>query len=206
MRLIKIPKKSFRHFQQKMFIGLLLWCTISSVYAQEHIVTGIITDDTNMPIPGASIVVKGTTAGAISDIKGKFTLDLSGYDNPVIIISYIGYLTEEVDVGTQTELQVTLIPDLLSLDEVVVVGYGTQKKSDLTGAVASVSSEQLMKTPSSGAVQALQGKAAGVQVFNSSGMPGASITVRVRGINTITPRDEWTGVAGPIYRRDSGRY
>ena len=199
MRRIKIPEKSFKHFILKMCIGLLVWCTISFVHAQEHIVTGTITDDTGLPIPGANIVVKSTTTGTISDTEGNFILDLTGFDNPVIIISYIGYLTEEVLIGSQTELQITLVPDLLSLDEVVVVGYGTQKKSDLTGAIATISSDQLMKTPSTSVVQALQGKAAGVQVFNSSGMPGASITVRVRGINTITKKDEWTGVAGPIY-------
>jgi len=199
MKKTETQTKIFRHFKKKMFAGLLLLCIMNFLYAQERIIKGLITDESNMPIPGANILIKGTSKGTISDIKGNFTLDLTSYDNPVIIISYIGYLTEEIDIGAQTEIQVSLVPDLLKLDEVMVVGYGSQKKSDLTGAVATVSGEQLMKTPSTGAVQALQGKAAGVQVFHSSGMPGAPITVRVRGINTITKKDEWSGVAGPLY-------
>jgi TonB-dependent starch-binding outer membrane protein SusC len=199
MKPVKIPGRIFQHFNRKMLIGLLLFFVTNLMYAQEQKVQGVITDDTDNPIPGASIIIKGTKTGTVSDVDGKFSIDLTGNENPVLIISYIGYLDEEVTVGTQTELIIQLLPDLLSLDEVVVVGYGVQKKSDLTGAVATVSSEQLVKTPSIGTVQALQGKAAGVQVFNSSGMPGASITVRVRGINTITAADEWSGVAGPIY-------
>jgi len=182
-----------------MFAGLLLIFIMNVIYAQGLIVTGTITDDNNAPIPGANIVIKGTTTGTISDVDGKFVIDLSGFDNPVLTISYIGYLTETIEVGKQTQINVTLVPDLLSLDEVVVVGYGVQKKSDLTGAIASVSGEDLVNTPSIGTLQALQGKAAGVQIFNSSGMPGAPIYVRVRGINTITKKDEWSGVPGPIY-------
>jgi TonB-linked SusC/RagA family outer membrane protein len=199
MKLIKIPKESFRHFKQKMLTGLLLLCIMNILYAQEHILKGLISDDNNTPIPGANIVIKGTTTGTISDSEGKFTLDLTDYENPVVTISYIGYLTEDVQVGDQTELIYSLVPDLLSLDEVVVVGYGVQKKSDLTGAIASVTSDELVNTPSTGALQALQGKAAGVQIFNSSGMPGAQTIVRVRGVNTITKKDEWSGVEIPTY-------
>ena len=151
------------------------------------------------PIAGATILIKGSKVVTVSDADGTFSLNLSGYENPVITISFIGYLTEEVDVGTQTDIKIQLVPDILSIEQIVVVGYGVQKKSDLTGAIASVSSEQLLKTPSTSAVQALQGKAAGVQVINNSGMPGAGITVRVRGINTITMKDQYSGVQGPIY-------
>jgi TonB-linked SusC/RagA family outer membrane protein len=199
MSLINFLNYQLEHFKKKLFTGILMLCVMNIIYAQEHKIQGVITDDVNNPIPGATIVVKGTTTGTVTDLGGRFTLDLTGNENPVIKISYVGYLIEEIEVGSQTEINVQLVPDLLSLDEVVVVGYGTQKKSDLTGAVASISSEQLEKTPSTGVVEALQGKAAGVQVFSSSGMPGASITVRVRGINTITAKDEYSGVAGPIY-------
>jgi TonB-dependent starch-binding outer membrane protein SusC len=199
MNLINLLNYQLEHFKKKLFTGILLLCVMNIIHAQEHKILGVITDDVNNPIPGATIVIKGTTTGAVTDLDGRFTLDLTGNENPVIKISCIGYLVEEIEVGSQTEINVQLVPDLLSLDEVVVVGFGTQKKSDLTGAVASISSEQLEKTPSTGVVQALQGKAAGVQVFNSSGMPGAPITVRVRGINSITKIDEWTGVKGPLY-------
>ncbi|MBN1950014.1 MAG: TonB-dependent receptor [Bacteroidales bacterium] len=160
-------------------------------------VQGTITDEYQNPVPGANVHIKGTTKGTISDINGLYSLDLENYKDPVITISFVGYLTEEIVVGSQTEINAQLIPDILSLDEIMVVGYGVQKKSDLTGAIASISSDEISKTPSSGLVQALQGKAAGVQVFNNSGMPGAGITVRIRGINSITTVNGSAG--GPLY-------
>ena len=199
MSIKEVFKSSFMHFYKKMHVLLFLLLLVNYTYSQNRTVNGTITDESNNPVPGANVLVKGTAYGTVSDIDGRYSLDLKEYDNPILIISFIGYLTEEITVGNQTAINILLVPDLKSLEEVVVVGYGTQKKSDLTGAIASVTSEQLAKTPSTSAVQALQGKAAGVQVFNSSGMPGAPITVRVRGINTITKKDEWSGVAGPIY-------
>jgi TonB-dependent starch-binding outer membrane protein SusC len=109
-------KQSFRHFKKKMFVGLLVFFVMNLTYAQEHILQGVIIDDSNIPIPGATILIKGTTTGTVSDVSGKFSLNLTGYENPIIKISYVGYLTEEVVIGTQTEIQVTLVPDLLSLD------------------------------------------------------------------------------------------
>jgi TonB-dependent starch-binding outer membrane protein SusC len=199
MKKTQKPKEIFRHFKKKMFVGLIMLFVINIAYSQEHIIRGVISDENNQPIPGANVLVKGTTTGVISDVDGVFSLNLTSLENPIIAVSYIGYLTEELVVGAQTEINIQLVPDILSIDQVVVIGYGVQKKSDLTGAVVTVSSEQLQKTPSIGAVQALQGKAAGVQVINNTGMPGAGITVRVRGINTITKKDEWNGVSGPIY-------
>jgi TonB-linked SusC/RagA family outer membrane protein len=199
MRIREVFKKTHQHFNKKMFMSLLMLLFISITYAQEHLVHGLITDEANAPIAGATIFIKGSKVVTVSNADGTFSLNLSGYENPVITISFIGYLTEEVDVGTQTDIKIQLIPDILSIEQIVVVGYGVQKKSDLTGSIASVSSEQLLKTPSTNAVQALQGKAAGVQVINNSGMPGAGITVRVRGINTITMKDQYSGVQGPIY-------
>ncbi len=199
MRITEKPKEIFRHFKKKMFAGLLMLFVMNILYSQEHMVHGLIKDEFNMPITGAAIIIKGTTTGTISDAEGRFSLNLTGHENPVIIISFIGYLTETVVVGSQTEINIQLVLNLLSLDQVVVIGYGVQKKSDLTGSIASVSGEQLTKTPSATVLQALQGKAAGVQVINNSGMPGAGITVRVRGINTITMKDQYSGVQGPIY-------
>ncbi|MBN1181546.1 MAG: carboxypeptidase-like regulatory domain-containing protein, partial [Bacteroidales bacterium] len=198
MKRTEIQTKFFLHFKKKLFTLLLMLFAVSIIYAQERIVQGLITDESKIPIPGANIAIVGTTTGTVSDLEGKFTLKVPSPD-AVLLISFLGYENQKIQVGNQTLINVILKEKATELDDVVVVGYGVQKKSDLTGAIASVSSEQLTKTPSSGAVQALQGKAAGVQVFNSSGMPGAPITVRVRGINTITKIDEWSGVAGPIY-------
>lgn len=194
----KMKKKLLRHFNRKMFIALLMLFVVSIAYAQERTVQGLITDESKTPIPGANVVVKGTTTGTVSDTEGKFTLKVPS-GNTVIVVSYIGYQPQEIRAGDSQFVNVVLKERESELDDIVVVGYGIQKKSDLTGAVATVSSEELVKTSSAGAVEALQGKAAGVQVFSSSGMPGAGITVRVRGINTITKQDEWSGVAGPIY-------
>jgi len=191
-------KKPKRHFLRRMSLALLLLLLVSIAYAQEQLVQGIITDESNAPIPGANIAIKGTTTGTVSDTEGRFTLKVPS-ENRVLIVSFVGYITQEVRADGSQPLKVVLKEMTSELDNIVVVGYGIQKKSDLTGAVATVSGEQLSKSSSVGAVQALQGKAAGVQVFQSSGMPGAGITVRVRGINTITKRDEWSGVAGPIY-------
>jgi TonB-linked SusC/RagA family outer membrane protein len=199
---MKKTEKRARRFLPAMkkllasFIIMLLTCAM--VFSQERAISGTVVDANGIALPGVSVVLKGTSTGIVSDVDGKYSIKVPGKD-AVLTFNYIGYKSIEVVAGEQTTVNITLQEEITELDQVVVVGYGVQKKSDLTGAVASVTSDQLTKTPSTGAVQALQGKAAGVQVFNSSGMPGASITVRVRGINTITKKDEWSGVSGPIY-------
>jgi TonB-dependent starch-binding outer membrane protein SusC len=198
MKLIKTQERIFQHFKKKMFMGMIMLFAMNITYAQEHVVKGLITDESKIPIPGASIVIKGTTSGVLTDVEGKFSLNAPS-GSTVLVISYIGYETQEIQVGDQVSINVILKEKTTELEMVVVVGYGVQKKSDLTGAIASVSSKQLVNTPSTGAIQAMQGKAAGVQIFNNSGMPGAGIQVRVRGINTITRPDEWNGVPQPIY-------
>ncbi len=197
MKQLKIPKEFFRHFKKKMFVSLVMLFTLNIMYSQEHIVQGTVTDEYKIPFPGANIIIKGTTTGTISDNEGKFSFNVPS-NSTILVISYIGYETQEIQVREQTQLSVVLKEKTTELDDVIVVGYGVQKKSDLTGAIASVSSEQLLKTPSTGTIEALQGKAAGVQVISNSGMPGAGITVRIRGINTITRKDEWS-TSGPIY-------
>lgn len=197
MKPVNILKPDFLKFWKKFITGLIILLTLNILSVTGQTVEGLITDELDKPVPGANILIKGTSKGTISDQNGKFTLDITGLNNPVLAVSYIGYLTEEIRVGNQSSISVKLLPDLQALNEVLVVGYGVQKKSDLTGAIATVDGEELAKTPSVGTVQALQGKAAGVQVFNNSGMPGAGITVRIRGINSITTVN---GSAGePLY-------
>ncbi|HNW52461.1 MAG TPA: SusC/RagA family TonB-linked outer membrane protein, partial [Prolixibacteraceae bacterium] len=198
MKQIELFKNLCRHLKKKMLIGALMLFISNIIYAQNTTVHGIITDELKNPIPGANVSIEGTTNGTLSDNDGKFSLKIPS-ENSVLIVSFIGYEIQKIKPNGSELIKVVLNQKVEELENIVVVGYGVQKKSDLTGAVASVSSEQLTKTPSTGAVQALQGKAAGVQIFNSSGMPGASITVRIRGINSITKKDEWSGVAGPIY-------
>jgi TonB-dependent starch-binding outer membrane protein SusC len=158
-------------------------------------INGKITDSgNNQGLPGVQILEKGTSNGAISDVDGNFTITVS--ENAFIVISYLGYVTEEYDVNTRSDYNISLVPDIINLEDVVVIGYGTIKKSDVTGAVASVSAEQLQQSAVSGVDQALQGRTAGVSVTSNSGSPGTAPTVRIRGIGTINNPDPFFVVDG----------
>ncbi|MDJ1495317.1 TonB-dependent receptor [Cytophagaceae bacterium DM2B3-1] len=149
-----------------------------------HVVSGKVTDENNAGIPGVSVSVKGTTVGTSTDKDGNYTLsapDGSG----TLVFSFIGYATEEIAIGNRTSVNITLVPDIKALNEVVVVGYGTQKKIDVTGAVANVSGEELLKAPVNNALQGLQGKVAGVNIFLNSGSPTGSPRVVIRGAGSI---------------------
>ena len=139
---------------------------------------------TNEPLPGVNVLIKGTMTGTSTDAAGKYSLTVTD-KNAVLIFSYVGYEKVEVAVGSQTTLNVSLKPDQKSLDEIVVVGYGTQKKSDLTGAVATVSTKEITQLPVDRIEQGLQGRIPGVQVTQTSGAPGGALRVRVRGSNSI---------------------
>lgn len=150
-------------------------------------ITGTVVDAMNDPIIGANILVKGTTFGTITDIDGNFTLDVP--EGSIIEFSYIGYITQEIKYAGQTMLNVILKEDTKTLDEVVVVGYGVMRKSDMTGSVGKVDVKDLQKTSTLDAAQAMQGRLAGVSVISNSGSPGAGATIRVRGIGTINNSD-----------------
>ena len=149
-------------------------------------VSGTVTAD-GQPLPGATVLVKGTTQGTSTDFDGNFTINADS--KSTLVISYVGYESKEVLVGNQKQINVTLVQDN-TLDEVVVIGYGTQRKSDLTGSVSSVSSEDIAAVPVARVDQALQGRASGVQVTQTSGAPGAGTVIRVRGGNSITGSNE----------------
>ncbi|WP_228235573.1 SusC/RagA family TonB-linked outer membrane protein [Allomuricauda sp. M10] len=155
------------------------------LFAQNNTtISGTVFDDQGQPLPGANVVLKGTTTGIQTDFDGNFTLDNVPGDG-ILVFSYIGFTTQEVPVNNRTIMEVNMRLDTQSLDEVVVVGYGTQKKADLTGSIVTVNSEQIEKTPAANPVQSLQGKVAGVQIV-TTGSPGASPTVRVRGLGTYS--------------------
>lgn len=152
-------------------------------------VSGVVTDSAGEPIPGANVVQKGTTNGTVTDLDGKYTLDVP--NNATLVVSFIGYTTQEVKVGSQSVLNVSLAEEAIGLNEVVAIGYGYVKKKDLTGAVSTVSADDMvMGGTVSNAAQALQGKTAGVQVSQSSKAPGGTISVRVRGSNSISSTNE----------------
>ena len=151
-------------------------------------ITGIVKDDKGLEIIGANVIIKGTTVGSITDIDGKFTIEAPA--NSILQVSYIGYLTRDVPVGNQTSLTISLTEDTKTLDEVVVVGYGTMKKRDLTGSVSSVKAEDIQRSPVTSLDQAIQGKAAGVQVSQASSAPGGRVSIRVRGGNSLSSSNE----------------
>lgn len=167
---------------------MLLTCmfTLQVSAQQTSAIIGTVLDNMGESVIGASVLVKGTSNGTITDLDGKFNLT-NVPTNGTIIISYIGYLTQEIPVKGQKNFAVKLLEDNKTLDEVVVVGYGVQRKSDLTGAVASVKAADALKaTPSGNVSDALQGRMAGVSVLSGSGDPSKDNTIRVRGINSIT--------------------
>lgn len=151
---------------------------------QQGVVTGVITDEKGEPLIGATVVVKGTTIGAITNVDGSYTLSGVPSGDVVLIVSFIGYTPQEVS-ATGGTVNVTLKEDIVGLDEVIVVGYGSVKKSDLTGSVSQVKAEDLAAYPSLGMMQALQGRASGVQIQANNGEPGASFNVRIRGATSI---------------------
>ena len=169
------------------FFVLLSLISFTAV-AQTSTVTGTVTDE-NGPMPGVTILLKGTTNGVVTDFDGNYTIN-EVPPNGVLVYSYVGFVTEEVPVNGQSEINVTLIQDVSALDEVVVVGYGTMKKSDVTGAVVSVSSDALEESVPTTVDQVLQGRAAGVQIQQNSGAPGGSSSIRIRGISSITGSNE----------------
>jgi TonB-linked SusC/RagA family outer membrane protein len=161
--------------------------TVDEVMAvqQGKKVTGVVVDGTGEPVIGANVVVKGTTNGTITDFDGNYTIE-GVSANDVLVVSYIGYLSQEVPVGNQSMIKVTLKEDTQTLDEVVVVGYGTMKKSDVTGSISTAKGDDLVKNQSFSALDNLRGKVSGVNIFSNSSQPGAySNRVVIRGIATI---------------------
>ncbi|WP_439583686.1 TonB-dependent receptor [Dyadobacter bucti] len=152
-------------------------------------VKGKVSDESGGGLPGVSIVLKGTQRGTTTSTDGTFTLEIEEKD-AVLIFSFVGYLSKEVTVGALTTLDVTLSVDNKALEEIVVVGYGTVKKSDLTGSVSQVKAKELNSYPSTNVLQALSGRSAGVQVVQNTGAPGAPVSVRVRGTNSIQGSNE----------------
>ncbi|WP_298716817.1 SusC/RagA family TonB-linked outer membrane protein, partial [uncultured Chitinophaga sp.] len=152
--------------------------------ADEIVITGIVKDEKGEALPGVTIRIKGTSKGAVTGADGTFRISVPGAAS-VLVFSYSGMESREVSVGSQTTLNIILKTSKESLNEVVVIGYGTQRKSDLTGAVGSVRAERLQERPASSLNQALAGKVAGVQVNTNSGRPGGKTEMRIRGFSSI---------------------
>ena len=164
-------------------LTLLSAFVMQFTFAQEKTITGTITDDMDMPLPGANVMIKGTTTGAQTDFDGNYSI--SANEGDVLVFSYIGQKTEERTVGAENVINVKLVEDAQALEEVVVIGYGKQTKQKLVQSVATVSSEQIKDVPAVAPQELLQGQASGVQVVNSSGILGAAPVIKIRGVASI---------------------
>ncbi|MCD8031336.1 MAG: TonB-dependent receptor [Bacteroides sp.] len=171
-----------------MVCSFFIWST-SNALAQSVTARGVVQDNAGEPVIGANVSVKGTATGTITDLDGRFSLP-GVQAGSTLLVTYIGYINKEVTVRDQSQLWIVLEEDNRTLDEVVVIGYGTVKRRDLTGAVASVKGEELAANPVSNVAQALQGRLPGVNVTSQDGRPGAAISVRVRGGGSITQSND----------------
>ena len=178
---------------------LFLTCTIDARSApQEQMITGTVTEaETGNPLPGVNVIIEATVTGTSTDPEGKFTLPRPS-NGAVITFSFIGYTPEKVSYNGQSVIDVKLTQEIKELDQVVVIGYGTIKKSDLTGSVASVSSKEIQKSTPVNVESALQGRLAGMMVTSNSGAPGSEATIRIRGIGTVNNNDPIFVVDGVI--------
>ncbi|HSO88926.1 MAG TPA: SusC/RagA family TonB-linked outer membrane protein, partial [Draconibacterium sp.] len=180
---------------RKLILLFFLSLLITAVNAQEKIsITGKVIDNTGFGLPGVSILEKGTMNGTVTDVNGNYTLQAS--PQSTLVFSFMGFATQEIPIAGKTTINVEMSESVVGLNEVVVVGYGTQKMKDLTSSISTVKAEDIVKTPSGQTMQALQGKVAGLQVI-SAGAPGASPTIRVRGIGSYPGNG--TNNENPLY-------
>ena len=187
-----------RLFTRFSVLSLLSLFAINTAFAQNITVKGVITDkEDKTTIPAVSITIKGTNTGTQTDATGKYSL--SAAPNSILVFSYVGYVTQEIPVDGKETINIVLSSAYQSLEQVVVVGYGTQRKLDVTGSVASLKGAEISKQASTNPVGALQGKIAGVSITNS-GVPGSSPQIRIRGLGTIF------GNQAPLYVVDGVWY
>ena len=183
--------KTFKRLRMFLFLMLFALIHISAI-AQPKTVSGKVTDTSGEPIPGVNIILKGTTQGTITDVDGNYLLS-NVPDSAILVFSFVGMKKQEIEVGMQSSINVTLVEETTGLDEIVIVGYGTARKGDLTGSIATVSTKDFDKVPATNPLQALQGMAAGLQITTNSGMPGSGGNVLIRGVQSIN------GSNSPIY-------
>ena len=171
--------------------SIVLWLVCMTplwALSQNITVTGTVQDEAGDPLIGATVQQKGTGVGTATDIDGNFSLNVP--KNATLVVSYVGYTTQSVAVNGQTNITVTLKENAEVLDEVVVVGYGQMKRSDMTGSVVSVSDAAIKKSVPTSIDQVLQGRAAGVTIQANSGTPGASSSIRIRGVNSLNATNQ----------------
>jgi TonB-linked SusC/RagA family outer membrane protein len=162
---------------------------IAMIEENQEVISGVVIDATNQPLPGVSVIEKGTTNGTVTDLEGRFTLNVKG-EASVVVFSFIGMMAQEIMIGNRRTFDITLLDDTKSLEEVVVVGYGSQVKREVTGNISTVKGEDLVRVQAPSFDAALQGRAAGVQVNQASGVPGAPSRILIRGTSSISAGSE----------------
>ncbi|WP_372772270.1 SusC/RagA family TonB-linked outer membrane protein [Mangrovibacterium sp.] len=188
----------------KKILTVFLWVISVSVFAQTQNITGKITDASGVPLPGVTIVEKGTTNGGVTDIDGNYSV--KGLSNKSILVySFVGMTSQEIEVGNQTVIMVTMVSDAIGIEEVVAIGYGTRTKANLTGAIGSLSGDDMVKSPAANVIQSLAGQVSGVVINTRSGQPGAENTeMYIRGKATLSgsnsPLVLIDGVGGDLAR------
>ncbi len=167
-----------------MLFLLLFGFAINFAFAQERTVTGSVTSEEGESLPGVNIVIQGTTQGSISDPEGNYTVVVPDQD-AVLVFSFIGFTTQAVPVGNKSSINIVLVLDVTALDEIVITGYGTQKKKEVTGAISSVKSDEFNQGYVNSPTQLLQGKVAGLSISKPGGNPNEGYYIRLRGLSTI---------------------
>src|SRR5882672_7640950 len=165
------------------YLTVLLLCGATTAFAQSTVAGKVTSSDDGSALPGVNVLEKGTSNGTVSDSEGKFTISVGA--NATLVFSFVGFTSQEVAVGSQTSLDVKLLSDVKALSEVVVVGYGSQEKKEITGAVVSLDTKDFNKGNINDPSQLLQGKVAGLSVYNKGGDPNSSAIIRLRGISTV---------------------
>jgi TonB-linked SusC/RagA family outer membrane protein len=180
--------KTHKEFLKKLIYLVLFQISFFTAFAQSPLqISGIVSDEEGTPLPGVNLIIKDSKVGTISGSDGSFSLSVpANFKNPVLVASYLGFATIEINVGTRTRHLIILKEDAKGLDEVVVIGYGTTTKRDLTGAIAKTDMEEMMKAPVTGFDQAFAGRVAGVQVLSKEGQPGTDAEIVIRGTNSLT--------------------
>ncbi len=177
-------------WRRALALTVAFTCLSLLAWAQDRTIRGTVTDgETNEALPGVNVVLKGTTIGTITNIEGEYSLSVPS-DASTLVFSSVGYSAEEVSINNRSSIDLTLMPDIQSLSEVVVVGYGTQEKRDVTAAIASLDSEQISKIPVASGVQAMQGQVAGVDIMSSGSRPGQAPSIRIRGRRSISASND----------------
>jgi len=174
---------------KKFLLLLFSACSFLLNYAQDQVIKGKVTDEEGKPLVGATVTIKSTTITSTSDAQGNFQINAGGRANPLLVISYVGYADAQIK-ADRSSLSISLKRDAQALNDVIVVGYGTQRKRDVTGATATVKADEIAKRPLVRVEQALQGTTSGVVVQSNSGQPGQGLSVRIRGANSITGSNE----------------